>query len=83
MRRESQEWPLSESLFLLQLSQWNFQAEPEAPTLPHNPVTFLRTNSLISLPVKLGSPITGSTANLLDENNDEAVLSYKCGAFLL
>jgi hypothetical protein len=31
----------------------------------------------------LGSPITGSPANLLDENNDEAVLSYKCSAFLL
>jgi hypothetical protein len=50
---------------------------------PHNPVTFLGTNSLISCAVELGSPITGSPANLLNENNDEAVLSYKCSAFLL
>ena len=60
---------------LCQLSQWNFQAEPEALTILHNPVTFLRTKSLISFPVELGPPITGSPANLLDENNDEAVLS--------
>jgi len=44
-------------------------------TVLHNPVTFLRTKSLISFPVELGPPITGSPANLLDENNDEAVLS--------
>ena len=57
------------------ISQWNFQAEPEALTILYNPVTFLRTKSLISFPVELGSPITGSPSNLLDENNDEAVLS--------
>jgi hypothetical protein len=38
---------------------------------------FLRTNSLISFPVELGSPITGLPANLPDENSDEAVLSYE------
>src|ERR1700752_3803825 len=58
-------------------------AEPEALTPLHSPATFLRTNSLISFPVELGSPITCSPANLPDENSDEAVLSYECGAFLL
>ena len=46
-------------------------------------VTFLRTNSLIYFPVDLSLAIKGSLANLLDENNDEAVLCYEYGAFLL
>ena len=33
MRRELLEWRFFESLFLRQLRQWNFQAEPEALTL--------------------------------------------------
>src|ERR1700741_5005414 len=58
-------------------------AEPEALTPLHSPATFLRTNSLISFPVELGSPITCSPANLPNENSDEAVLSYECGAFFV
>jgi len=61
---------------LCQLSQWNFQAEPEALTILHNPVTFLANEeSHLFSGLVGGSPITGSPSNLLDENNDEAVLS--------